>query len=227
MGFQMGSASVSKLLDRLELEHELDEAEETVHLVRSFSGGAVHLFISFHDVAGAPGVRTLRLMAMTKEPLPEKVRRNAPDILDAWASEREECLSDGAARIVDAYARVEGDALCWDWDWPFPAGMEVSEAFFKAVFDGFLKSVREDVNVVAVTLDGGWKLTGKELEVNAAGEHLGSLRYKHNRTGAVLEAAVTAEVYDGFGVHLRGLEQLTDVPGVKIVRDTSRVSRAH
>lgn len=231
MGFQMNSVSVSKLLDRMSVEHEHDQAEETIHLVRAFSGGAVHLFISFHDVtkgSGVPGgVRTLRLMAMTKDPLPEKVRRNAPDILDAWASEREDCESDGPARIVSTYGRLEGDALCWDWDWPFPVGMDVSEAFFTAIFDGFLKAVREDVNVVAVTLEGGWKLTSKELKSNAAAEHPGSLRYKHNRTGAVLEAAVSAEVYDGFGVHLRALDQLTELPGVKIVRDTSRVSRAH
>ncbi len=60
-------------------------------------------------------------------------------------------------RIVSTYGRLEGDALCWDWDWPFPAGFDVGQAFFIAIFDGFLKTVREDVNVVAVTLEGGWE----------------------------------------------------------------------
>lgn len=165
MGFQMNSVSVSKLLDRRSVEHEHDPAEETIHVLRTFRGGSVHLFISFHDVS--EGVRTLRLMAITKDPLPEKVRRNAPDILDAWASTREACETEGPARIVSTYARLEGDALCWDWDWPFPAGVEVSDAFFTAIFDGFLETVREDIDVVALTLEGGWKLTSNKLGSSA------------------------------------------------------------
>jgi hypothetical protein len=205
MAVSLDLASISARLAARGIDHDLDPGHEVLASVWRFAGGDAHVLV-YADRSEAGTV--LRFHALAADPYDAKVRKLAAAALAARADEMYGVGSVALSRAMDS----DGTPT-WAWAAPYPAGITLEDAFFDGLLDAFVDLLKEEVNALRFTVDGGWELMDSGLT---------TARYVHDRTGAVLELRLTAEAHEDLPRRIVSRDQITSRAGVEVVLDTAR-----
>jgi hypothetical protein len=207
-------SSISARMLAVGIDHDIDPGQQVIASGWRFVGGGAHVLVyADRDELGS----VLRLHALAAEPYPTQVRRLALAALAARADEMY-----GVGILTLSRSMDDDGTASWAWAAPYPAGTVLSDAFFDALFDTFVELVKDDVNAIRFTIDGGWELMDSGRTGGADDEWVGEARYVHDRTGAVLEVRLTAGAFEALPHRLLTREQITAREGVVVVLDTAR-----
>lgn len=200
--------SVSARLAAQGIDHDLDPGQQVIASAWRFAGGGAHVLVYTDRLP--PGV-VLRFHALAAEPFALPARKLATAALAARADE-----SYGTGVLSLSRAMDADGTPTWEWAAPYPRDLALDDAFFDQVFHAFVDLVRDDVNALRFVVDGGWELMDRVREADAV-----TVTYVHDRTGAVLELRVPAELLEQLPPRVVTREQVTSRPGVEVLRDTT------